>query len=113
MTEEDYLDVITVGESVEASVVPDKQNEELRMNIEKASAYVETMDEEVEASAVTDQQNEESIGDLQYNTKQKYNNNVEMEKPIEAEVIYEENRGNTEDQDAEASAHTEVPEDQD
>ena len=33
--------------------------------------------------------------------------------PVEGEVIYEESSGDPENQDAEASAHPEVPEDKD
>ena len=44
-----------MGEEVEATVVPDKQNEESSNNIEKYSADVGKMDEEVEASIVPDQ----------------------------------------------------------
>ena len=59
------------------------------MNIEKYSAGVVTMDEELEAATVNNKLNEYAIGDLQDNTKQTYNDNVEMEKSVEAEVIYE------------------------
>ena len=47
------------------------------------------MDEELEAATVNNKLNEYAIGDLQDNTKQTYNDNVEMEKSVEAEVIYE------------------------
>ena len=44
--------------------------------------------------------------------KKPENENIEMEKPVETEVIYEEASGYPEYQDAEQSAHLEVKEDQ-
>ena len=38
--------------------------------------------------------------------KKTYIENVEMEKPVKAEVIYEESSGDTDDQDEDLSAHT-------
>ena len=79
-----------MGEEVEATVVPDKQNKESGKNIEKYSADVGKMDEEVEASRVPDQQNDETIGGLEYIKKliNKYNDKIE--KRVEAKEIFEE-----------------------
>ena len=54
---------------VEADTVPEKQNKEIIMNIEKDSADFETINKSVEAAAFPDKQNEETIGNLQDNTK--------------------------------------------
>ena len=58
-----------MGEVVEAAIVPEKQNKETIMNIEKHSADFETINKSVEAAAIPDQQNKETIGNLQDNTK--------------------------------------------
>ena len=89
VTEEASVDVRTVDEVVEADVIPDKHYEESSINLEKSSQDFGTMDEAAEYAAVTDKHNKEAIGSLQENTKQAYNDNVEMEIPVESEVIYE------------------------
>ena len=76
MAVEDYVDVKTMGEELEAAVVPEKHNKESMMNLEKYLEDFGTIDEELEAAAVTDQQNKEAIGDLQDITKSTNNENV-------------------------------------
>ena len=58
MAVEDYVDVKTMGEELEAAVVPEKHNEESSENLEKYFFYVVKIDKEVEASAIPYQQNE-------------------------------------------------------
>ena len=56
-----------MGESVKATVVTKRHNEESNMNIGICFTDFKAMYEVVEAAVVPDQYNEESIGDLQYN----------------------------------------------
>ena len=68
------------------------------------------MDEEVKAVAVPDQYNEEEKFDIHYMTKPTDNENIEMEKTCWIWINFEEASGDPEDQDAESTAHSELPE---